>query len=75
LLTTATLGVFVIAVKVHLKGYEIISEAGPNGEAPGSFSFITDNHGTFSFYVIASDETSAANPSPREYYLGSLEVK
>jgi FtsP/CotA-like multicopper oxidase with cupredoxin domain len=55
-------------VKVHLSGYEIITEAGPDGDAPGAFSFIADTKGNFPFYSVP--ENGGA-----EVYLGTIEVQ
>lgn len=57
-------------VKVHLSGYDIITEAdsGSGDDASGAFSFIADTKGNFPFYSVP--ENGGA-----EVYLGTLEVK
>lgn len=57
-------------VKVHLSGYEIITEADSDSgdDASGAFSFIADTKGNFPFYAVP--ENGGA-----EVYLGTLEVK
>jgi plastocyanin len=57
--------------KVHLEGYDIITESNP--QAPGAFSFIADKAGTFNFYVIPDEDNSASTPAPIQ--VGEIEVK
>jgi plastocyanin len=60
--------------RVHLEGYDIITEHDPSDNVPGGFSFIADRRGTFKYYSLAEPGIDGTI-STEKTLLGSIVVE